>query len=102
MERVKGADKPVVGVYRLAMKSGSDNFRESAILDVIELLRSHGVEVLIYEPIVKGGEMFKGYRVENDFQRFALESGVIIANRGDEQLRSVEEKVYTRDLFGSN
>lgn len=102
MERIRGAEKPVVGVYRLAMKSGSDNFRESAVLDVVELLRSRGAEVLIYEPTVKDGETFRGCRVENDFQRFASESGVIIANRGDDLLRSVWEKVYTRDLFGSN
>ena len=102
MERVKGTDKPVIGVYRLAMKSGSDNFRESAVLNVMELLRSRGAEVLIYEPTVRDGETFQDYRVENDFQRFVSESGVIIANRNDELLCSVKEKVYTRDLFGSN
>lgn len=101
-ERLKKADKPVVGVYRLAMKAGSDNFRESAILDVAKLLRGNGMELLIYEPTLESGSEYRGFRVENAFKAFAEASGVIIANRCDELLAAYQDKVYTRDLFGRN
>lgn len=100
--RLEKVDKPVVGVYRLAMKAGSDNFRESSILGVAELLQNEGVELLIYEPALESGSEYRGCRVENDLKVFAEASGVIIANRCDDLLEAYREKVYTRDLFGRN
>lgn len=100
--KLKKADKPVVGVYRLAMKAGSDNFRDSAILDVAKSLCNNGVELLIYEPSLQEADDYQGCRVENDFKSFAESSGVIIANRNDDLLAAYQDKVYTRDLFGRN
>lgn len=88
----------VVGAYGLAMKSGSDNFRKSAIIDVIEKLKSKGVEVVIYEPTVSQKE-YLGCRVCNDLQSFKDISDVIIANRYDTKLDDVKNKVYCRDLY---
>lgn len=87
-----------VGVYRLTMKSGSDNFRSSAIQDVIKHLRGEGVEVIIYEPTLSD-KKFNGFEVENDFDKFTERSDVILANRLEDQLRDVSDIVYTRDLF---
>lgn len=88
----------VVGVYRLTMKTGSDNFRQSAIQDVINRIREQGIEVVIYEPVLDAEE-FDGLRVFKDFDAFKVEADVIIANRLSEELKDVEEKVYTRDVF---
>ena len=87
-----------VGVYRLTMKSGSDNFRSSAIQDVIKQLRGEGAEVIIYEPALKE-KVFNGFEVENDFDKFTERSDIILANRLEDQLRDVADVVYTRDLF---
>lgn len=93
------ARKPqVVGVYRLTMKSGSDNFRSSAIQDVIRHLREAGVEVVVYEPVLTEDE-FDGLRVVHDFSAFKRDADVIVANRMDDELADVKEKVYTRDVF---
>ena len=88
----------VVGVYRLTMKSGSDNFRQSAIQGVMERLSKRGVEVVVHEPTYDGDE-FEGYRVLNGFDEFTKQADVIVANRMSEELEGVKDKVYTRDIF---
>lgn len=87
-----------VGVYRLTMKTGSDNFRQSAIFGVIDRLKKNGTDVIVYEPVVTD-DQYQGMAVENDFEKFAFKADVIIANRMDERLKDVADKVYTRDIF---
>ncbi|PMD05313.1 nucleotide sugar dehydrogenase [Brevibacterium paucivorans] len=91
----------VVGVFRLTMKSGSDNFRESSILDIVHILESYGVEILVYEPNVRDSS-FEGHTVCNDINWFAERSDLIVANRWSNDLLPFVEKVYTRDVFGEN
>ena len=88
----------VVGIYRLVMKEGSDNFRESSIQDVIKLIALKGIKVVIYEPLVED-ERFNEFEVENDFEVFSQQSEIILANRIDNLLRLVNYKVFTRDIF---
>ncbi|WP_304625192.1 nucleotide sugar dehydrogenase [uncultured Parasutterella sp.] len=101
-EKILSKNPQVVGVYRLVMKQDSDNFRESAIFDIINMLKSiNDIKVIIYEPLLEA-EAFDGLEVVNDLNTFKTKADLIVANRSSNLLTDVKEKIFTRDLFGNN
>lgn len=97
-EIAKCAKLGTVGIYKLAMKTGSDNFRESSILDIAKLLSERGLDVQIYEPSIHD-DYFNGIKINNDFEKFSISSSIIVSNRVINEINACENKIYSRDIF---
>jgi UDPglucose 6-dehydrogenase len=100
-DKVVKMNPKVVGIYRLVMKEGSDNFRESSIQEVIKKIALKGINIIIYEPLIEG-ESFGEFEVLRDFKSFTKRSEIILANRINEELNSISHKVFTRDIFNAD
>lgn len=101
VEQISLKKPKLVGVYKLAMKSGSNNFRFSSILEIIQGLKSRGFRIIIYEPSINEKSFYE-CKIENNFKKFITSSELIIANRMDLKLKGIEDKIFTRDIFGNN